>query len=463
MWIPGWRNTDREPMTRLLHARPRLSLVCLIGFTWGLFPCAGHSADLMDIYRLAAAQDPVFQAAAANFLADQQERAKARAALLPTISASAGTTQNQDRTIAPDVAFTSQGEADFDSDEYAINLTQTVFDYGEWVRYRQAKLTVQRSELEFAAAKQDLILRTAETYLNVLTAADSLAVSRAEKAAVDQQLELARTRLEVGLGTITDLYDAQARYSLAEARAIQADNALRDAREALRELTGQADLELARLRPDAPQPDPATDTVQTWIERAMTQNLDLLAQNRTVAIAQDEVKAQRAGHLPSLDLVASRRRNDAEGSISGPGLIRDNTDVGLELSVPLIEGGLVRAQVAQARHRLNAARKEREQLRRATDRETRAALLGVSGKASELVALEQAVTASQSALEGKTEGFQAGINSNIEVLDAQRDLFRAKRDVTAARNDYWLNLLRLHKAAGNLNEESLRRVNEWLE
>lgn len=418
--------------------------------------------NLLDIYRSALDNDPTFKAAQATFLAATQKNPQARAALLPSLSAAAARLRNRDEIIAPNVAFIREGEAEFASEEYSLTLTQPVYNYPDFAKLKQAKIEVKQAEVEFAAEKQALILRAARTYLDVLAAQDNLELATTEEAALASQLELATARLEVGLGTIIDLHDALARYKLAGARKIEATNRLEDAYEALAELIGRPPPPLASLGKEVPLARPEPPEVEAWVELALQGNLTLKARRHTVQAAHQEVKIQRGGHLPSLDIVATRRRTDAQGSIGGSGLIRDSTDVGLALTVPLLQGGLVVAKTKEAKYQFDAAREEFERQRRATVRVVRAAFLGVTGKASMIDALQQAVTAGESALEGKREGFEAGIGTNLDVLNAQRDLYRAKRDFSRARYDYLLNLLRLKQAVGALNEDTLTQINGWL-
>jgi outer membrane protein len=418
--------------------------------------------DLLDIYQLARQNDPAYQSAAASFRADSEQLNQARAALLPSLSASASQSRNRDETRATGVDFISVGDASYDSERLSVELSQTLFDMSSFGRLRQGRLTADRAKLDLASAQQDLMLRTASVYLGVLSALDNLQLANAEKTAIARQLELAQARLEVGLGTITDQHDAQARFKLAEARVLEATSELEDSKQALTELIGQPARPLAPLDPGIELQLPEPLDAAAWVDLALAQNPSLQARQRDTEIQQQEVKVQRSGHLPSLKLVGSYSESETDGSISGPGVERENTSASLQLSVPLIEGGLVVSRTAEARYRLDAARQDYEQARRALTRQTRAAYLNVTSLVSKVAALEQAVTASQSALEGKTEGFEAGIYSNIDVLNAQRDLFLAQRDLYQARYDYLLSYLQLQQRAGALDEQTLARANQWL-
>ncbi len=438
----------------------------MIGMAAGLVSLlpAAQADDLLTVYQRAQENDPTYRAAGANYQATRQKLPQARASLLPTISAQADKTRN-DNEVITDAGIISRpaGRAVFDSTGYTLSLTQPVYNNAIFAGLRQAKAEVRRAEADYAAAKQDLMTRVAEAYFNVLAAEDNLELAQAEKKAIARQLEVTQGRLDVGLATITDVHDARARFKLAEAQAIEAANNLEDRRQALRELTGRSTVALSKLGENIPLITPDPPDIDQWVKTALEQNLALRAQHETTKIAREEVKRQRAGHLPTLDIVGSRSRTDTDGSITGPGVRSDSTAVGLELQVPIFQGGLINALTTEAKHRYAAAQQELEARRRATARAARAAYLGVSSGIAKIKALRQAVIASESVLAAKTEGFEAGINTNLDVLDAQRSLFRAKRDYLASRYDYVLNLLRLKQAAGILSEQDLVQANGWLQ
>ena len=355
------------------------------------------------------------------------------------------------------------GSAEYDSTEYALNLTQPVFNSASLAEVRRARADVRRAEAERLGAQQDLMLRVVEAYLNVLAAADGLELARAEKAAVARNLETVQGRLQVGLAAKADVHEAKARYELAAVQEVEAENELEDRQEALRELTGQRHRSLARLAERIPLASPAPPDVNHWVQAALTRSPVLVARREIVESAREDVKRSHAGHYPSLDVVGSRTRTDADASISGPGIRADNTVLGLQLTIPLIQGGLVSARTAEAGHRLSATEQELEGARRNVERTVRSAFLGVVSGVARVNALQQAVTASESALQAKSEGFKAGVNTLLDVLDANRELYRAKRDHARARYGYALNWLRLKQNAGTLSEDDVAHVNGWLQ
>jgi outer membrane protein len=428
-----------------------------------LLPLPLAAEDLVAVYNLAHTNDPKYRASEFNYLAGREKLPQARATLLPTISARAG--RNRSDTETTTDAFIPgrpSGRFEFSSSDYSLNLSQPVYNGVVFAGLKQAKAEVRRAEAEYAAAGQELFLRVAEVYFGVLAAQDSVEFARAEQAAIRRQLQTADARLKVGLATITDVHDARARYEIAGAEAIRAENNLQDKREALREVTGRGIEALARLGDFPPiKPEPAE--IQQWVVQSLAENHTLRARREGVESAREEVKRLQSGHFPTLDIVGSRSRNDSDGSVTGTGIRSDNTVVGLELNVPIFQGGLVSARTQEAAHRYDAAQQDLEAARRATERATRAAYHGVESGAARVTALTQAVVASDSALAAKTEGFAAGIGTNLDVLDASRDLYRAKRDLAAARYDYLLNGLRLKQAAGTLSETDLAQINGWLQ
>lgn len=449
-WIPMCRSID--------SARTKLTFVCAL---LALISPVGHADDLLSIYALSRANDPLFQAAEFTLRAEQQLPRQARAALLPNVNASAARIRARDE-ISGSAAFLTEGSATFNVNQYGIDLTQTIFDRGKSLSLAQAQSQSRVAELEFQSATQQLILRVAIRYFAVLAAQDDVDLSIAEKRAVARQLELADERLQVGLGTKTDLFDAQARFRLAEAQEIRARNFLDNARQALGELIGQPPPALTKLGSGSPVEGPSPEDVQAWVDRALSDNLDLEIARQTETVAEQELERQRAGRYPSLDLVVRHNVSDADGSISGPGIKNTSTDALVQLSVPIYQGGSVDAQTREALYRLQAAQKQTESALRSADRTTRSAYSDIITSIRQAEALDQAVVASESALEAKREGFAAGLDTNIDVLNAQRDLFRAKRDYLQSRYEYILNFLRLQQAVGELDEDDLEKVNGWL-
>ncbi len=454
-------NRDRS---RLGARLPSLWVAVVLGFL-GCGPAA-YAEDLTEVLRLGRQHDPTYLEAKAAYKAEKETLPQARALLLPNISASANRTRFDNETTTKDSGGPDEtSDVTFSGTGYSLSLTQPLYNAALFAGLKQAKVTVRKAQAEFAAAEQALFIRVAQAYFGLLLAHVGVDLAVAEKTANKTQLDLANARLEVGLGTITDVHDAKARYELGEAQEIEATNALDDAREALRELTARTIEQVARPRPGYPLVSPDPPDIDIWMQKALAQNLSVIAAEAGAEIARQEIRRQRAGHFPTVDIVGSSSSDDDVRSVVAPDteIERDSNSIGVELNLPLIQGGLVSSLTAEAKHRYDAATQAYERERRNTVRTTRSAYLGVSSGVKRIRALNQAVIASESALEAKQEGFQAGIETNIDVLNAQRDLFRAKRDYVDAHYDYIINILLLKQAAGILAESDLLEINKWLE
>ncbi len=451
--MPGQEKlTKKWPLTRNLP-------LALLAFA--LIPRAGLAEDLLGIYKLALTNDPTFLAAKANYDADRQKLGEARSVLFPHIYASANTNWNDiDSTLAPKMG--GPPKLQYNNSGYFVTLNQPVFDWSAFAGLSQAHAVVRQATAVFEAQRQALFLRVAQAYFGVLLANDNLGLAKSQEAAISQQREVARGRLQVGLGTITEVDDAEARYQLAAAQVLEAQNKLEDARQGLREIAGAIPPDLLQLREDIPlqQPDPP-DMVQ-WVTRALAQNYQVVAAKEGSLIAKREITRRHAGYYPKLDFVGTYK--DARNIAGDFGLEGDEkgTTIGLQLNVPIFQGGLVHKLSKEAAYRYNAALQGLEAVRRQTERQTRDAYLGISSGVSRVSALKQAVVASKSALEAKQTGYEAGINTNLEVLDAQRDLYQAQRNYAAARYNYVFSMLRLKQAAGTLSETDLAQINGWL-
>jgi outer membrane protein len=342
-------------------------------------------------------------------------------------------------------------------------VNQAIFRKDVIERFAQAKAVVRQAEFTVLAAEQDLQLRTTAAYLTVLGAADNVALTTAERQALGKALDLAREKLKGGLGTITNQHDASARYAAAQAREIEAQNKLRDARQGLREITGKLIENLQTLREEFPLETPEPAVIERWIEAAFEQNLGLRAKREAVEVARQEVERQRAGHYPSLNLLLNHNRRDAGSTMFGGGSNVETTDLTLHLSVPIFEGGLTSAVTQEAAYRFQKAQEDHEQERRAVDRATRAAFDGTMSSVGLVQAIKQTVISQESALEAKDQGFKAGLFTLLPVLDATRDLYLAKRDYAQTRYEYLLNRLKLKQAAGTLSESDLGAIGAALQ
>ena len=408
---------------------------------------AAPAANLLDVFKSALASDPQFLATGADNRAAQELRPQALAGLLPRAGLSLDTQWNERRK-----------QDGFRSDNLVVDVSQPIWRRDRLIALDQADSRIASADALHAAARQDLMVRVAQRYFGVLKAEDELSFAQATMEAFEQQLAQSRQRFEVGLIAITDVEEAKAGFDLSGAQLIAAENALDTAREALRETTGVYQEKLAPLGDlQLVMPEPAD--IDKWTETALERNLRLLAARHDTETARQEIERIQAGRLPVLDAVGSFGVNNSESSAAGS---TRRANVGLRLGLPLYTGGSILSQTRESRHRYELALEVLESERRSTQRETRDAYLGVDSGISRVQALEQAVRSSRTAAEAVEAGFQVGTRTSVDVLDAQRDLFRTRRDLAEARYGYLLDVLRLKRAAGTLTEEDLWLISIWL-
>ena len=409
---------------------------------------AAPAEDLVEVFELALTSDPEFLASGAAHRASQEILPQALAELRPRVRATLDTRWNE-----------RQRSGDYQSESLVLSIEHPVYRRDRRIAVDQADSRIARADALHAAARQDLVVRVAGRYFGVLEAEDELGFAQATLEAFEQQLAQSRQRFEVGLIAITDVEEAKAGFDLSRAQLIAAQNALDIAREALRETTGAYQERLAPLREThLVMPEPAD--IDQWTAIALERNLRLLAAKHDTETARREIERIQAGHAPTLEAFGSFGLNDGDSG----GALRETrrADVGLRLSLPLYSGGSILSRTRESRHRYQRSLELIELERRRAQRETRDAYLGVDSGISRVQALEQAVRSSLTAAEAIEAGFQVGTRTSVDVLDAQRDLFRARRDLSEARYRYVLDVLRLKRAAGTLSEEDLRIVSIWL-
>lgn len=426
------------------------------------------STNLVEVYQQAKESDPLLKQAEAQYQAAQEARPQARAGLLPQLSGSAGYTWTDEDTeydrVVPD------SEQDYTTLQYGLELRQPLFRWSTYKRLDQADASVARAAANFAAAEQDLMIRVSERYFAVLSAEYQLKVAKSRETAIERQLEQARQRFEVGLIARTAVEEAKARYDLARADVIAAENQVASSRQALRELTGQTMGELANIIEDIPLDRPEPNSAEAWSDKAREQNWQLTAARRGAEAAMANIGVQRGGHYPTLDLVGSygvNQRSDGQFT-TGSGTVDTGTvettraQVGVQLNVPIFSGGATSSQVRQAQYEYTGAREQLEEVNRSVQRRTADAFRGVESSILRAEALEQALISTRSALEAVQAGYEVGTRTIVDVLDAQNARFQAERDYQQALYDYLLNTLRLKLAAGTLSPEDLRAVNQQL-
>jgi len=421
-----------------------------------------QAEDLLELWQIAVDQDGEYLAARHRYLADQESIKQTRAELLPNLSLQYEQKTTDQNIKRSDNLVFDQGSDRYDSTSAGLTLTQSIFDYSRWQRYAQSKVTVNKAELEFTLARQQLLLRLAESYFLVLERSDQLRTVATEKAAMNKHLELSERKLNSGLGRRVDVEDARARYLNAISKEFELQSRLEDSRYALREVLGMIPQNLRVLRENIDLQPPVPDDPQEWISKAADNNLELRALMLEQQVAQKEIDALRGEHYPTLDLVYTDFNNDTEGSVFGGGSDIDSADLALKLNIPIYSGGATSSKVRQATEKRYSVLEEINDKRRAVEREAQDAFNRIGTAIVQIDALQQSVNAQERLLQSKTSGYRAGRNNILEVLDAQQDLSQASQALTKARYDYVLNILRLKFAAGDLQEQDLAAVNDWL-
>lgn len=424
-------------------------LLCLT-----VFAARVPAADLMEIYGEAVRTNPQLAAAKANLEAVREQRPQAEAGLLPTLSASGSYTPNRYKGLDPKQPVITS------TDKVAsLDLTQPLFRYDRWIQLKQADSQIAAAEADYMAASQDLMVQVANRYFAVLEAQSNLEYAKAEKSAIGRQLDQAKQRFDVGLIAITDVKAAQARYDLSVSQEIQAISGLVAAKDSLRETVGTYYDSVDSLKDDLKLSDPEPDSAQDWIERAKQHNLSILSAQANTETAQQEIRRQRAGHLPTLDLNASAGYVESGGAFPRKG---ESAEIGLQLNVPLYEGGSVNSRTREARSRFQEATENLSQAVRATELATRDAFRGVKTDIAQVNALDRSLESTEVAVQAEEAGFEVGTRTIVDVLNSQREYYLARLNYARARYLYVVDQLRLKRAAGILQETDLEEVNRAL-
>jgi len=422
-----------------------------------------QAEDLLDLYRSALESDPRLGSATYDHAAGAEVVPQAWAGYRPVITLDYDYIETSQDVLSSDNAAFEQGSASFPTYTWTLSVTQPIFRWANYKRIGQAKEELLQADAELIQAEQDLILRVSEAYLGALSAADELRFLDAERSAVAKQLELARGRELASIGRAVDRYDAEARMASVDADYAVAEVALRDAYEALYEMAGRDPKALATLQDDIDlqSPQPADD--QYWVEAAMRNNPALVVQRHVVNVSRTEISRQNAGHYPTLDAVLRKNNRDTGGTLFGGGSEVETQELMLRLSVPLYAGGAVSSKTREAQARYQSSEQELTRLLRESRRQSRDAYWGVMNAVKRTQALNKAVAAQQATLDLRRAAYKSRLETAISVLDAERDLYSAKRDLARAKYDYLLNSLRLKALVGVLTQDDLNLVNDWLQ
>lgn len=427
---------------------------------------AANATDLLTAYRDALIYDAQYIAAKANYDAGIEKLPQARAGLLPTLTASANTGNNKQQSLT-DLDGAMPIKARYNSSGWTVQMSQPLFRWQSWVSYTQAELATTGAELDLRNAQQDLILRVAQAYFEMLLAEENVTTANAQIAAIQEQLAAAKRNFDLGTATITDTHEAQARFDLAMAQKLAAESDLLVKQSALGTLTGKKAGAVRKLRRQFAMTEPQPSDIAIWVGQAAANNLKVLSQLTHAEIADREVEKQRAGHLPTIDLVATRGSAATGTSIAygilRPGMDVETTTVGVQLTMPIFAGGTVNSKVREAIALKDKALAELDQARRGAALDARQAYLGVSSGLAQVKAYEAAVRSSQSSVDSNKLAFRYGVRINIDVLNAESQLYETQQKWVKARVDTLLSQLKLKSAVGSLVEEDLIAVNGMLE
>jgi outer membrane protein len=430
----------------------------------GLLAAApSHGADLLSLYKEAQVQDAQYAAAKAQFIAAQERLPQARALMLPNAAFGAGYDFNRQDVEYSGTIGPRSGTESFNTYEYGVTIVQPLYRRENQAIYAQAKIQTDQAETQLDLASQDLLLRVAEAYFNVLLARANLNTIRAQKSAVAQQLEQAKRNFIVGTATITDQREAQANYDLVVAQEIGAVNDLEVTNRALEVLIGRpVEGPLSGLKLPITLNAPEPNDMKAWVEQAYQSSIEVQLSQQNLAIAQREVDRARSGHQPTLDAIGSLRHNYNGASQTAIGLEATAAAIGLQFNIPLYQGGAITSRVREAAALQERVRQDLENARRTVAQRTREAYLGVTSGLAQVNALEQAVSSTQLQLESTRLGQEVGVRTAVDVLDAERQLSQARRNLAQAIYNTILSQLRLKAAVGKLAEADIVSVNSLL-
>jgi len=416
-----------------------------------------HAQSLTELFDAARATDATYQSAKALFDANLAKADQAKAGILPTAGLAAGLNRNfLNNTPSADRAYTTQ--------TLGVSASQPLYRPANWVTYAQGKKSMDLAQAQLTVAEQDLVIRVAQAYFDVLAANDTLVFVRAQKTAVAEQLASAKRNFEVGTSTITDTREAQARFDLVRAQEIAADNDVQVKKVALDTLVSKVNAQPTPLALPVVLPKLQADDVNTWVQQAQASHPGIQQAQIALDVARLETEKAKAGNKPTLDLTAGYGiTRSPNGTSSSSISARTNaTSVGLSLNLPLFAGYSIQNRIRETLSLEDKAQADLDAAQRSVTQATRTAFYGVLSGLGQVQALEAAESSSQIALDANKLGYQVGVRINIDVLNSQSQLFQTKRDLAQARYSVLLGGLKLRQASGSLKPEDLQAVNALL-
>jgi outer membrane protein len=434
------------------------------GYAAEASPMSDKQESLLETYQQALSHDSTLASALSANQSAQELIEQGKALYRPSVNFSAGVnaTQTDVRYLnAGPTPFGFSGKTNFEGYNYGINATQPIFRKQNLVQMDQAKTQVSQADKQLALSQQQLIVRTTQTYFDVLIAQDKIDLINAQKTAILTQLDQAKANFDVGNSTITDVNEAQARYDLIVAQEIAAINEYQVARYSIQAITGEAPNSLATVKADIKTHN-LEQNMGKWLEVAAQNNLNIQIQQDAAKFSEQEIDRAKAGHLPTLDAVASYNDTYSNGSSYGFGSDLKNGTIGLQLQIPLYQGGATSSRVRQAVLNKQKAQDDIDIARRQTALETQRAYLNLTTSIAQVKAYEQALISSQSQLDSTKLGYEVGVRTSVDVLNAQQQFFSAKRDLLQSRYNYLVNIIRLKAASGVVAEVDLVDINQQL-
>lgn len=426
-----------------------------------LFSSSLHAQNLLETYSLALQNDPFLRQSLANKMAVEETKDQSIARLLPTISAGASSSRNwtYQNTFFNENFPGQIARNDYWDSAFTVNLVQPIFHWDMWVQLSQSEKQIAQADASYLAEQQRLMLKTTNAYFNVLAAQDDLTFAIAEMKTIARQLEQAQQRFEVGLIAITDVYEAQAGYDQSRSDVIAAENNVQNAKESLKVIIGPYEAKLNKLGEQLPLPEPVPNNIDEWNQQALNQNLQILVAKNQSEILKDNIDLQRSGHYPQLDMVGQFGINDNSGNVWAHG----NTEsIGLQLNIPLFEGGAVNSRTRQAEYQFTEAKEALIATQRAVTQEVKDSYRGVISAISQVAALKSAVKSGKSSLEATEAGFDVGTRTMVDVLSTTRNYTSAQSKYSKSRYAYLVNGIRLKNAASILTIQDLEAINHYL-
>ena len=446
------------------EAKPKVKLACRLAWISAAFLLSpvnvSAAVDLREAYQLAESNDPQWSSIKHNYQAQKENYYQARSQLLPRVSLGAEFSERRNETEGSDPNNSSQ-------QVYTASVSQPLFRLDSWYAFKQVKASDQLVDAEYQAQQQDFLIRVLNAYLAVLRANETLAFSKAEESAIARQKDQTEQRYQVGLIAKTDVHEAQAAYDIAVVQRIVAERDLDLALKSLETLTGTQIDAVAGLEEDFPIQVPQPNDIDEWVTMALNNNKSLIAATYNETAAMNEYEARRAQHYPTLELVGSYQKTETDavtnlGNTSFENPDSETTTIALQLDIPLYTGGQTSSLRRQAKSLYYRAQDDKRFTERDVSKNTSNLVRVVQTHVAAVNAQQQSIRSAQSALDATRAGYEAGTRTIVDVLNAQRTLYQAKRNYADARFNYILDSLRLKQLAGVLTEQDLLAINQWL-